>query len=123
MDLFNRKKLAALQLDLVSAIENADQLTSDNTALRREISIMLYEQRRVPAPRRSKFFTAMAIFWIFLVGLLVGGSAVPHVTDAPTLRPDYSACITTYTYENPLEDRYQELVNALWACEVFEAVS
>lgn len=122
MDFFNRKKLAALQLDLVSAIENANQLTSENTALWHEIDRLRAEY--VPAPRRkSKFFTAVAIFWIFLVGLLVGGSAVPHVIDAPTLSPDYSGCISTYTYENPLEDRYQELVNALWACEVFEAVS
>jgi hypothetical protein len=68
---------------------------------------------------RSRLLTAS---WLVTLGLLVGGVAVPRANDAPVLREDYPGCIGRARYENPIAgNQYQELVNALYACDVYRA--
>ena len=61
--------------------------------------------------------------------LLAASAALAAVLGGSTLverpggaRPDYPACIGRARYENPIVDnQYQELVNALYACRVYQA--
>jgi hypothetical protein len=71
--------------------------------------------------RTSRWVRALAASWFVTLGLLVGGAAIPRASDRPTLHEDYPACIGKARYEHPIEgNQYQELVNALYACEVYE---
>jgi hypothetical protein len=55
-----------------------------------------------------------------VVGLLVGGLAIPRASDTPRLTRDYPGCIGKARYEEPIDgNQYQELVNALYACGVY----
>lgn len=59
--------------------------------------------------------------WLVLFGLLAGGVAVPRANDQPTLVDDYPTCISDVRQASPLDsDRYRELVNALYACGVYD---
>jgi hypothetical protein len=63
----------------------------------------------------------VAASWLVLLGLLVGGVAVPRANDRPTLHEDYQACIATAREAYRLEtNQYRELVKALYACGVYE---
>jgi hypothetical protein len=64
----------------------------------------------------------LAALWLVVLGLLVGGAAIPHADDAPSLREDYEACISTARGELPSQgDPYEELVSAMHACGVMDA--
>jgi hypothetical protein len=64
----------------------------------------------------------LAALWLVVLGLLVGGAAIPHADDAPSLREDYEACISTARGELPGQgDPYEELVSAMHACGVMDA--
>ena len=57
----------------------------------------------------------------FLASLAIAGAAV-HVSREPG-RVDYSSlahCISEARYEHPLSDKHQELVNAMYACGVYD---
>lgn len=72
--------------------------------------------------RRSHWAKLVSASWLVVLGLLVGGVAIPRASDAPTLTRDYPGCIGKARYESPIADnQYQELVNALYACGVYEA--
>ena len=59
--------------------------------------------------------------WFVTIGLLVGGAALPRANDTPIIREDYAGCIGKARYEHPVTgNQYQELVNALYACDVYE---
>ena len=72
--------------------------------------------------RRSAWTRLVSAVWLLALGLLVGGVALPRANDAPTLQTDFPACIGKARYENPIQDnQYQELVNALYTCDVYRA--
>lgn len=77
---------------------------------------------RVEKPRLPLWARVNVAFWLVVIGLMIGGVAVPHASDAPTLEPDYGACVSSRSAQPnfyPQASQYQKLVNALWACEVF----
>jgi hypothetical protein len=70
-------------------------------------------------PRWTRLVTAS---WLVILGLLVGGLAIPRANDRPILGEDYPACIGQARYQDPIEgNQYQELVNALYACGIYRA--
>jgi hypothetical protein len=98
------------------------------SAVERERDEWRRRAETVPRPR-TRYVTLRSPYWVRLVaaawfvtiGLLVGGAAIPHADDTPTLREDYPACIAAARGEYPLEsNRYQELVRALYACGVYD---
>ena len=62
----------------------------------------------------------LAALWLLVLGLLVGGAALPRANDAPVLREDYESCISNARSPIPDGDRYGELVEALYACGVYD---
>ena len=55
-----------------------------------------------------------------LLGLVMVVGAALLLGRQEGARPDYPGCIGKARYENPIEgNQYQELVNALYACEVY----
>jgi len=74
-----------------------------------------------PTPRRwPRWAGVLAGVWLLVIGVLVGGSAVPRASDGSTLEPDYAGCISESRILNPVADQHQELVNALYACGIYE---
>ena len=74
--------------------------------------------------RGSRWARFLAAGWLVVLGVLIAGVAIPEASDRPTLRPDYSGCIGQARYAAPIEgNQYQELVNALYACGVYEKAS
>jgi hypothetical protein len=60
-------------------------------------------------------------FTFFVASLVIAGGAL-HLSRAPAA-VDYSPlaeCISEARYRNPLDDKHQELVNAMYACGVYE---
>lgn len=81
-------------------------------------------QRRVVTKkekRKGRLVVAGYVIWALIIGAIIGGVFIPRYDDKPTVvQGDYSTCISNYIYENPLPDnKYQELVNALWGCNVY----
>jgi hypothetical protein len=76
-----------------------------------------YVVRRRPLGARL-----LAAVWLVVLGVLVGGGAIPHADDTPTLREDYDACISTAQGTRRSQgDRHAELLGALHACGVYDA--
>lgn len=72
--------------------------------------------------RRRKGVVLGFTTWAFVIGLLIGGSAIPQINDDPVIQENYSECISQARYSDPIENnQYQELVNALYACEIYGA--
>ena len=73
-----------------------------------------------PQTRHSpRWATLLTAAWLVLAGLFIG--VVVPKAEGPTLAPDRAACISQARYEHPVDgNQYQELVNALWDCEVFQ---
>ena len=138
-DIFGTKRIASLQSDLDSAIENVEQLhlklddaNRESVHQSKRISRLLHtvEQQDLNlmaysgyVPKTRLWNKALTVAWLVAIGIFIGGVLVPHRNDTPTLEPDYSACISEYTYQFPLADKYQELVNALYSCGVYESAS
>ncbi len=75
-------------------------------------------------PRKAPLWHATLVcVWVLMFGVFIGGAVVPHAA-GPTVLPDYEGCIVQSRFDHPIaENQYQELVNALWNCDVFEAQS
>jgi hypothetical protein len=74
--------------------------------------------RRQARPARSASPRAL---WLLVLGLLVGGAALPRANDTPALREDYESCISSARRQAPpLGDPYGELVDALYSCGVYD---
>jgi hypothetical protein len=89
---------------------------------------VVVEQKAAAPTRKSekgrKAGLGAVWIWCLVIGAIIGGVLIPHVSDSPTVQPDYTQCIGEYIYNNPVKDnKYQELVNALWACKVYEQES
>jgi hypothetical protein len=60
-------------------------------------------------------------FTFFLVSLAIAGGALQLSRERATV--DYSSlaeCINDARYRHPLDDRHQELVNAMYACGIYK---
>lgn len=79
-----------------------------------------YYSQSLPKPKPKRWPSVLAGIWLVVIGVVVGGAAVPHIHDRPTLST-VPACISKARYEHPIADnQYQELVNALYSCEVYK---
>jgi hypothetical protein len=80
--------------------------------------------RQYVVMRGPRWARLLAAVWLVALGVLIAGVAIPEANDRPALRPDYSGCIGKARYEAPITgNQYQELVNALYACGVYEKAS
>ena len=60
-------------------------------------------------------------FVFFVASIAIAGGAL-HLSGEPTA-VDYSPlaeCISEARYRNPLADKHQELVNAMYACGIYK---
>jgi len=65
--------------------------------------------------RRLLATSFLAVVAVLSAGLLFGRPGAAHL-------PDYPSCIGKARYEHPIEgNQYQELVNALYSCDVYRA--
>jgi hypothetical protein len=96
------------------------ELERDEWRKRAEAAATRRPVREHVVKRGSRRVRALTASWLVTIGLLVGGAAIPRANDAPTLREDYPACIGKARYEHPIQgNQYQELVNALYTCDVY----
>jgi hypothetical protein len=102
-----------------------DALRAERDEWRRRAESALSEERAAPAHRparrsahvfRGLLATSfLAVVLVLSAGLLVGRSGA-------TSLPDYPACIGKARYQHPVQgNQYQELVNALYTCDVYSA--
>ena len=98
-----------------------DVLRAERDAWRRRAESSLSGGRRTTSRRatsskaRFERFTATV-----LLGLVMVVGAALLLGRQGGARPDYPGCIGKARYENPIRgNQYQELVNALYACEVY----
>ncbi len=120
--------LAQMRLDVGRAPDpgsELDALRAERDEWRRRAESALSDDQTTPAHRparrsgrliRGLFATSfLAVVLVLSAGLLVGRSAA-------TSLPDYPACIGKARYEHPVHgNQYQELVNALYTCDVYSA--
>jgi hypothetical protein len=72
--------------------------------------------------RSPRWVRLVAASWLVLLALLVAGVAVPRANDTPSLSVDHESCIAAAREKSPrAENPYRELVNALYACGVYES--
>ena len=123
LDLFGKKRIAELE-------EQNALLRSHSRILEQKIALLEKPKKRRIRPRVATLLTA---FWIAVLAFVAGGVLAPHIHDAPmlepkpvvktvTVKPDYSACISTKTAApkpGPTPNQYQTLVNALYDCGVY----
>jgi len=108
--MFTSKKVARLEWE-----RNEWQRRAELAAAKPPVVVPV--RVRLPLWRRT-----LAVSWLLIIGVLVGGVAVPHANDRPSLAPDYTGCISSYSYQHRIPDnQFQTLVNALWACEVYQS--
>lgn len=90
--------------------------------LRRALSdarAQLLELRLVAKPGRRRWPSLLAGAWLLVIGVILGGTAVPHAQNRPQIN-DAPACIGKARYQHPVHgNQYQELVNALYACGIY----
>ena len=103
-----RSRLAALELERDEWRRRAESAARPRTRTE-------YVVKRAPLGARL-----LAALWLLVLGLLVGGAALPRANDAPVLRDDYESCISNARSPIPDGDRYGELVDALYACGVYD---
>ena len=76
---------------------------------------MIVSRRATSSTARFERLTATV-----LLGLVMVVGAALLLGRQEGARPDYPGCIGKARYEHPIEgNQYQELVNALYACEVY----
>jgi hypothetical protein len=106
----------------VAARSELDTIRSERDEWRKRAESAPTPSAEYVVLRRSGWAKVVSASWLLVLGLLVGGVAVPRASDAPTLTSDYPGCIGKARYESPIAgNQYQELVNALYACGVYEA--
>ena len=103
-----RSRLAALELERDEWRKRAESAPRPRTRTE-------YVVKRAPLGARL-----LAALWLLVLGLLVGGAALPRANDAPVLREDYESCISNARSSIPDGDRYGELVDALYVCGVYD---
>ena len=109
-----------MKLQLTPSSE-IDALRAERDAWRRraESSLpwdgMIVPRRATSSKARFERLTATV-----LLGLVMVAGAALLLGRQEGARPDYPGCIGKARYEHPIEgNQYQELVNALYACEVY----
>ena len=111
-----------MKLPLTPSSE-VDALRAERDAWRRRAESSLWGDSARTAPRlaRSSKARLERLVATVLLGLvMVVGAALLLGRQEGTRPPDYPGCIGKARYENPIEgNQYQELVNALYACEVY----
>jgi len=103
-----RSRLAALELERDEWRKRAESAPRPRTRTE-------YVVKRAPLGARL-----LAALWLLVLGLLVGGAALPRANDAPALREDYKSCISNERSRVPDGDPYGELVDALYVCGVYD---
>ena len=82
-------------------------------------------ERKQDPPRKSPraiWASALTALWLILIGLFIG-VVVPRA-QGPTVLPDFAGCISKARYEHHIPgNQYQELVNALYTCQIYEGAS
>jgi hypothetical protein len=102
-------RLAALELERDEWRKRAESAARPQTRTE-------YVVKRAPLGARL-----LAALWLLVLGLLVGGAALPHANDAPVLREDYETCISSAKSQAPPHgDAYGNLVDALYVCGVYD---
>jgi len=104
----SRSRLAALELERDEWRKRAESAARPRTRTE-------YVVKRAPLGARL-----LAALWLLVLGLLVGGAALPRANDAPALREDYESCIANARSQVSRGDPYGELVDALYACGVYD---
>ena len=109
----------------VSPRSELDALRRERDAWRRRAESVLHEEvpeaghgvvrRSRNRIRRLLATSFLAVVAVLSAGLLFGQSGAARP-------PDYPTCIGKARYEHPVEgNQYQELVNALYSCEVYRS--
>jgi hypothetical protein len=102
-----------------------DALRRERDAWRRRAESALHEETPEPGHgvvRRSRrrLRRLLATSFLAVVGVLSAGLLFGRPGAAPL--PDYPECIGKARYEHPIQgNQYQELVNALYTCDVYRA--
>lgn len=102
-----------------------ERLRAERDAWRNRAELSLAVSH-APTVRRARRRRRPGAAQALLAGcMLVSGVALGALTLAPSsgtaLEPDYPGCIGKARYEEPIRgNQYQELVNALYACGVYE---
>jgi hypothetical protein len=111
LGLVTRAELAEVQRERDEYKKQTIALESRIAALELLTSRKTTKKRRWPA-----FLTGL---WLLVIGVFVG-VLVPK-GESPQLQPDYANCISDARYNAPIAgNQYQELVNALYACEIYK---
>jgi hypothetical protein len=107
-----------LQLTLGSEL---DALRAERDAWRRRAeSSLRWDGLIVPRRATSSKARFERLTATVLLGLVMVVGAALLLGRQEGARPDYPGCIGKARYEHPIEgNQYQELVNALYACEVY----
>jgi len=85
----------------------------------------MHEETPVPGHgvvRRSRNRIRRLLATSFLTVVAVPSAGLIFGQPGAARLPDYPACIGKARYEHPIEgNQYQELVNALYSCDVYRA--
>ena len=107
----------------VSPRSELDAVRRERDAWRRRAQSALHEEtsehgvvrRSRNRIRRLLATSFLAVVAVLSAGLLFGRPGAARL-------PDYPSCIGKARYEHPIEgNQYQELVNALYSCDVYRA--
>ena len=110
----------------VSPRSELDALRRERDAWRRRAEWALHEEtpepeRGVVRRSRIRIRRLLATSFLAVVAVLGAGLLLGRPGGAARL-PDYPACIGKARYEHPIHgNQYQELVNALYSCDVYSA--
>jgi len=126
LDLVTRTEYLGVFVEKIHLEQSLLEAIQKNRELEQRISALevLMRPRKLTFRQRvfSKWAVVITAFWLLAIGLFIG--VIVPKADKPTLEPDYAACISQATYNNPIpENKYQELVNALYTCNVFKVES
>jgi hypothetical protein len=72
-------------------------------------------------PRWARWSRLLVVTSILALGVALGAIVLPGAPHR-AITPDYPGCIGKARYESPIHgNQYQELVNALYACDVYRS--
>jgi len=108
----------------VSPTSELDAVRAERDAWRRRAEWVLREEPATErdVKRRSRGRVRRLLGTSFLTVVVVLGAGLLFGRQQEAGAPDYPGCIGRARYEHPIQgNQYQELVNALYACEVYRA--
>jgi hypothetical protein len=109
----------------VSPRSELDALRRERDAWRRRAESALHEETPEPehgVVRRSRNRVRRLLATSFLTVVAVLSAGLLFGQPGAARLPDYPACIGKARYEHPIQgNQYQELVNALYSCEVYSS--